>query len=208
MMLDLRSRSPRPFALTALILGALLPAVLMAAPSRIELDPGTSEIGFLMHTTWHDVEGKTKSLSGAIASESGDIFTDGRVSVEIEAAGLDTGNGRRDRTMRESHLETAKYPRISFVSTVLPIVVSSVADAGGAPREVSLTVRGDLTIHGTTHDVTLPVLARREGGAWILSGEVPVRLSEYSIPDPSMILNRVQDEVRVSFTLRTKPPAP
>ncbi len=194
--------------LTALILGALSAAALMAAPARVELDPGTSEIGFLMHTTWHDVEGRTNNLSGAIASENGDIFTDGRVSVEVEAAGLDTGNGRRDRTMRESHLETAKYPRISFVSTVPPTVVSSVADAGGAPREVSLTVRGDLTIHGTTRGVTLPVLARREGGIWILSGELSVRLSEYSIPDPSIVFNRVQDEVRVTFTLRTKPPGP
>jgi polyisoprenoid-binding protein YceI len=87
-------------------------------------------------------------------------------------------------------------------------VVSSVADAGGAPREVSLAVRGDLTIHGATRGVTLPVLARREGGIWILSGELPVRLSEYNIPDPSILFNRVQDEVRVTFTLRTKPPAP
>ena len=191
-----------------MLLCALRPAAPMAAPARLEIDPGGSEVGFLLHTTWHDVEGKTSKISGAITSDSGDIFTDGRISVEIEAAGLDTGNSRRDRVMKESHLETAKYPRISFVSTAPPTVKSGAPGAGGTPHEISFSVRGDLTIHGTKRDVTLPIKGRREGEVWIFSGDLPVRLSEHGIADPSIAFSRVQDEVTVTLRLKTKPLAP
>ena len=150
------------------------------------------------------MEGKTKALSGAITSESGDIFADGRVSVEIEAARLETGNKSRDRTMREDCLETTKHPKILFVSTGPPVIASSKKDAGGGYQEVSLTVPGDLTIHGVRRGVKLPVTARRDGGLWLISGELPVKLSEYSIPDPSIFFNKVKDDLTVTFAVRVK----
>ncbi len=184
-----------------------------AAPSaraeavRLAIDAGRSEIGFQMHTTWHDVEGKTRGIVGAITSEGGDIFKDGRVSISVEAASLETGNGRRDKTMREAHLETARFPAIAFVSTGPPEIVSSVADALGAYTEVTARLVGDLTVHGVTRPIVLSVTIRRDGKVWCVTGEAPVRLSDHGIPDPSLVFNRVQDLVTVRFSVWTAPSA-
>ena len=170
-------------------------------PLRLVMDPQRSEVTFHLVTTWHGVEGKTKELKGAITYTGPDPLVDARVSVEIAAASLETGNSRRDATMREDCLETGKYPTILFVSTGPP--EGAAPEAGGAG--VAFNLPGDLTIHGVTRRVTLPVKARREGEAWVASGELPVRLSDFAIPDPTIIFNKVQDVVTVSFTVTAAP---
>ncbi len=175
----------------------------LGEPATLELDPEGCEVGFLMRTTWHKVLGRATIVSGSIISESGDLFTDGRVTVEVDAASIETGNERRDSTMRESHLETRAYPKITFISTAPPDIISTVSDSSGAYGEVSFGLQGNLSIHGVTRRVILPVTARLDGVTWIMTGEVRVRLTEYDIPDPSIVVNRVQDEVLVTYKVRT-----
>lgn len=175
-----------------------------SAPVRLEIDPAASEVGFQLDTTFHTVEGHTKAVTGSLSSASGDIFADGRVSVEIEAAKLETGNGSRDKKMRESCLETGKHPKITFVSTAQPAIVSSTKDPAGGYKEVKATVPGDLTIHGVKRAVRLPVEARHEASGWVVTGKIGVKLSDYSIPDPSIFFNKVKDDVTVTFTVRVK----
>lgn len=196
--------SPRPAprwilrvagAATAVAISGLFPA---AEPMRLAIDPAVSHVLFDMDTTWHGVQGKTARVTGEVTSMGGDLFSDGKVAVEVDAASLDTGNSRRDRTMRDAHLETARYPAITFVSTAPP------SDVRRKDNEVAFKVTGDLTIHGVTRKVTVPARATDDGGSWVVTGEFPVKLSDHSIPDPSIMFNRVKDEVRVSFTLHLK----
>ncbi len=177
------------------------------AATRIDLDPNGTHVGFLLSTTWHNVEGRTSHVTGRISSSSGRLFEDGMVRVEVDAATLETGNARRDRTMRESSLETDRHPKITFASAGPPVTISTVRDASGRFVEVSFTVPGDLTIHGVRRRVSLPVTARARGAEWEMSGEIAVKLSEFQIPDPSIVVNRVKDEVTVTFTMRTRPAA-
>jgi polyisoprenoid-binding protein YceI len=173
-----------------------------AAPARLRFDPAASTVDFLLNTTWHDVHGHTTAVTGAVTSESGDLFADGRVTVAIDAKTLVTGIAMRDRKMHDECLETGVHPTIGFVSTAAPAIVASTQDPGGGYRTVSLNVPGDLTIHGVKRAVKLPATARRDGAGWIITGELKVKLSDYAIPDPSILFNRVQDQVTVTFTVR------
>ena len=40
-----------------------------------------------------------------------------------------------------------------------------------------------------------------------MEGELPVKLTEYAIPDPSIFFNHVQDDVKVTFTVTLRPEA-
>ena len=67
-----------------------------------------------------------------------------RVEIEIDASSIDTKEPQRDTHLRSpDFLEAEKFPRLTFKST-------SVEPADGRFR-----VRGNLTIHGTTHPVVL-----------------------------------------------------
>jgi len=69
------------------------------------------------------------------------------VSFTVKAASVDTKEAKRDEHLRSADFfDAAKFPEIRFVST-------SVRSSG----ENRYDVTGDLTLHGVTKRVTLPV---------------------------------------------------
>ncbi|HET9482164.1 MAG TPA: YceI family protein, partial [Candidatus Polarisedimenticolia bacterium] len=110
-----------------------------------------------------------------------------------------------DRTMREKHLETGKHPDITFASTGAPRVISRADDPAGEPQRFVLEVSGALTIHGKSRPVTVEATAQRAEPGWQMTGTLLVRLSDHEIPDPSIFLNRVKNEVTVTFSIRMNP---
>ncbi|MBI3448130.1 MAG: YceI family protein [Acidobacteria bacterium] len=198
--------------MTALLLAAAL-ALCATPPASAAVDPAPpppaappalwiaesapSHVQFVLHTFWHDVTGTTRAVTGGLRSASGDPRADGAVALSVDAATIVTGIGRRDRKMREEHLEVAKYPTLEFRSIGPPRRAGDPAADGGA----RLSVDGDLTIHGVTHRVAVDVLSRSAGPAWIMSGSVAIKLSEFGVPDPSVALNHAQDGVDLSFEI-------
>lgn len=68
-----------------------------------------------------------------------------KVSVQIEAASIDTREGKRDAHLRSADFfDVAQYPTLSFESTKVEKVEGN-----------TYRVTGDLTIHGITKQVVL-----------------------------------------------------
>jgi len=173
-----------------------------AAANSWSADPEASHVEFVLHTFWHDVHGTSAALEATLDSASGDPLADGVVSVSVQAATLLTGNDRRDRKMREEHLEVGKFPLLEFRSTAPPR--RSEAPAEGAAGTARLTVDGDLTIHGVTRKVSVLVEALAAGGAWVMKGALVVKLTDFGVPDPSIALNKVKDDLDLGFEIRFK----
>jgi polyisoprenoid-binding protein YceI len=178
------------------------------------VDPQGSEVAFLMNTTWHAVHGKARGVSGTIESAKGALFEDAVVSIVVDATTLETGNTRRDKTMHADYMMTGEWPRIAFRSTAPPVLVGKDHPASPAWKDmsgtsdegvISLELAGDLTIRSETRGVILALTAVPDGDGWVVTGEHTVSLQDYGLPDPSIFLNRVQDAVKVSFTVRAHP---
>jgi polyisoprenoid-binding protein YceI len=124
-----------------------------AAPSTTwKLDPTHSSVEFsakhLMITT---VKGRFADVAGSL-TVNGDSPSAASVEVTIQAASIDSRTEQRDAHLRSADfLDVEKYPTITFTSTKIE----------GAKDEFTLT--GDLTIHGTTHPVTLAASLEGEG---------------------------------------------
>lgn len=171
-----------------------LPPLQDAAKPRIvyRLDETKSLVQFDAKAFLHDFVGKTSKLQGTIRLSDPDQLTDAEACVQIDAAGLDTGNGLRDATMRKDHLETAKYPTIDFR---LAQVESARRDAGGW----EFTARGTLLLHGISREILLPVRARQDGDAVRLTAKLPIKMSDYQIRIPKLLFITIEDQVQVSF---------
>lgn len=71
--------------------------------------------------------------------------------VEIEVDSVDTNNVQRDEHLKSpDFFDANQFPKIVFESTG----VTSEQDANG---KTVLNVRGKMTLHGVTRDVTLPI---------------------------------------------------
>jgi polyisoprenoid-binding protein YceI len=109
------------------------------------IDPKHTFVEFAAtHMMVATVKGRFSGVSGTIRADESDIARS-TVEVAIDAASLDTHEGRRDRHLRSSDfLDVERYPEIVFTSTSVQLL-----DPG------HLRVAGDLTIRGTTRSVVL-----------------------------------------------------
>jgi len=129
---------------SALVLLASLSA--LAQTSTWNIDPAHSTAQFTVrHLGISNVTGQFTKVSGMVVLNDVDI-TKSQVSASIDVSSVDTRVEARDKDLKSPNFfDVEKYPTIEFKS-------KRIANSGG-----KLQVTGDLTIHGTTHEVTLDV---------------------------------------------------
>ena len=126
---------------------ALFLAVSAAAQTSIwTIDPKHSTAQFTVrHLAISNVSGNFTNVTGTIDLNEKDI-TQSQVSAVIDVSSVDTRVSDRDKDLRSPNFfDVEKYPTIEFKS-------KRIVNSGG-----KLQVIGDLTMHGTTREVTLDV---------------------------------------------------
>lgn len=109
------------------------------------IDPAHSEITFkVKHLMISNVKGEFKTFQANI---DGEDFTTSTISANIDTTSIATNNNDRDTHLKSpDFFEVEKYPEITFVSTSIKKV-----------DDDEFKLVGDLTIKGTTKEITLDV---------------------------------------------------
>jgi polyisoprenoid-binding protein YceI len=117
---------------------------LLAQTSEWTIDPNHSTAQFTVrHMVISNVTGSFTKVSGTIMMNDKDI-TQSQVSASIDVGSVDTRVPARDADLRSPNFfDVEKYPTIEFKS-------KHIVNNGG-----KLQIVGDLTIHGTTREITL-----------------------------------------------------
>jgi polyisoprenoid-binding protein YceI len=115
-----------------------------AQTSTWNIDPNHSTAQFTVrHLAISNVSGSFTKVSGSVVLDEKDI-TQSQVSASIDVSSVDTRVEARDKDLRSPNFfDVEKYPTIEFKS-------KKIVNSGG-----KLQIIGDLTIHGTTREVTL-----------------------------------------------------
>lgn len=131
--------------IVGMTVGLSLPAG--AATSTWQIDPQHSSAQFAVrHLGLSTVRGAFSKLSGTMIRDDQDI-TNSSVEVTIDVNTVDTREPDRDKDLRsERFFDVAHFPTMTFKSKKVEQV---------APGKLRVT--GDLTIRGTTREVTLDV---------------------------------------------------
>jgi polyisoprenoid-binding protein YceI len=143
--------------------------------------------------------GRTSQIEGFLEI-SGSAIT--AVNIAVDMASLRSDSGLRDGTLRSQALETDEFPTATFV-LVEPIELGSIP-APGTP--FSTTAVGDLTIHGVTNRVALPLDAQLTGSRIEVVAALDIRFADYGIDPPSAaavlsVEDEGQLEMQLFFTL-------
>lgn len=121
--------------------------------------------------------GRTPDVSGTLTVEGTTVTA---VTIEADMSTIVTNDSRRDDRAR-SALETSQYPTASFVLTQ-PIELGDAAASGEA---VSVTATGELTIHGVTKTVQIPLQAQLSGDTVVVVGSIDVVFADYGVVVPT-----------------------
>src|SRR5262245_51852430 len=121
--------------------------------------------------------GRTPKVTGSLTLSG---TTVPKASFEVDMTTLTTDDARRDNAIRTQAIETARFPEASFVLTQ-PIELGSIPADG---EQIKIDATGDLTLHGVTKTVTIPLEAQRKGDVIVLIGSLEIPFSDYSISQP------------------------
>ena len=147
-----------------------------ARPGSFRLDPARSSVSISHKTIWGlvTVRGTFSGLSG-----TAEILDDGsgRGRLEIDAASIDTKQGKRDE-----HLRSADF----FSTESHPEIIAEITTAARHGHQ-SVSAAGTLTVAGQTRPLTLTAELTDEGGdAVVLAAD-----TEFDRTDFGMNWNRL-----------------
>ena len=138
--------------------------------------------------------GRTGDITGTVTIAHSAV-TAGSFTVNLSTVTSDRSG--RDSQFRGRIMNVARYPTATFVLSQ-PIALPAGADAGKA---VSVQATGQLTLHGTTRQVAVPLQARLSGGAVQVSGSIPIVFADWNITNPSFGPITAQDHGTMEFLL-------
>lgn len=158
---------------------------------------------FAGQTSTHEAVARTGDVTGAVTiTQSGGTYamSTARITVQLaNLASVDSVAGfnvtNRDRIVQRS-LDVSSFPNAVFEarSVTLPAGVES-------GQQVSVSVPGQLTIHGVTKSVTANLTLRVSGSTAQIAGTISTNMTDYGISPPQVSITVVQPAVTIEVQL-------
>jgi polyisoprenoid-binding protein YceI len=122
--------------------------------------------------------GRTPDVSGSLTIAGTKITA---VTIEANLTTLKSDDTRRDGQLSHQGIETSTFPNATFTLT-------SPLDLGSVPAdgvEIDVTASGQLTLHGQTKDVQIPLKAKLSGSTIVVTGSLDITFADYGISKPN-----------------------
>jgi len=172
---------------------ALCGAPLAAASLQLQVDPAASHVTFDGH-----VNIGIDSFTGTVDTwqldltvpQGGDLPDKAVFTCDVLA--MKTGKDKRDQAMQE-WLEQDTFSTVRFTMTSIRKTASG------------LEAEGDLSIHGKTRSITIPLTIERKDAMFTVSGEVTIDYRDFDLKVVRMAgFVTVKPEVKVAFVATGK----
>jgi polyisoprenoid-binding protein YceI len=205
----------RVIASQTAVWASLVAALAAQAPEQLTIDrAGTSitiQVGRagVFGFAGHDHEIAAPVVQGKITLDRSDI-TRSRISMTFDATALRvTGKGEpaddvpevQKVMLSERVLDVQRYPTIAFQSRRISMMQRS-AD------RLTLRIAGDLTLHGVTRPLNVPVNVRLTASGFSADGKASVRQTDFGIRPVTAGAGtvRVKDEIDIIFSVTARRP--
>jgi polyisoprenoid-binding protein YceI len=115
-------------------------------------------------------------------------------TVIVAAGSGNSGAPSRDKNMNTNVLDTAHFAEVTFAPSSYQ---GTLAPAGDSTIQVS----GAFTLHGTPHDLTVPMQIHIDGANLTAKGHFTVPYVKWGLKDPSIFVLKVAKEVDIDLAL-------
>lgn len=165
-----------------------------ANSSRITLalDSAQSRVNWTLGSTLHTVHGTFAMKRGSLHLDPGS----GNASGEFvaDATSGKSGNDGRDKKMHKEILESARYAEVIFQ----PVHVDGKVAAQGT---CDVKLQGKMLLHGSEHEIVVPVQAEITGDHWKGSAKFSVPYVQWGLKSPNTFLLKADPVVEIELEL-------
>ena len=170
---------------------AIVPAA-FAQHETFTVNPDTSQIAFTLGGSGHHVQGTFHLQSGSIAFDPSAQKISG--AVIVSAGSGNSGEPSRDKKMNTDVLDTGHFAEVTFAPSSYQGTIATSGDS-------TIQVSGIFTLHGTPHDLTVPMQVHIDGANLTAKSHFTVPYVKWGLKDPSIFILKVAKEVDIDLTL-------
>jgi polyisoprenoid-binding protein YceI len=175
-----------------LALPLAITSIAFAQHQTFRVNPDASQVAFSLGGNAHHVDGSFHVQSGEIDFDRGAQTISG--SVVVAAGSGNSGEPSRDKKMNSDVLDVARFSEISFAPRSYQGTVAASGDS-------TIQVTGVFTLHGTPHELTVPMQIHIDGAALTARTHFTVPYVQWGLKDPSIFVLKVAKVVDIDLTL-------
>jgi polyisoprenoid-binding protein YceI len=166
-----------------------------AQHQNFNVDPTASQVAWALGGSGHHVNGTFHVQTGSIDFDRTAHTISG--SVVVAAGSGSSGEASRDKKMNKDVLDVEHYSEITFAPQKYDGTIAPTGDS-------TIQVSGTFTLHGTSHDLSVPMQIHIDGGALNAKTHFVVPYVQWGLKDPSWGFLKVAKEVDIDLTLSGK----
>jgi hypothetical protein len=145
-------------------------------------------ISFYSKTKMEDIEAHNNQVACVVKTLTGDV----QFSVLIK--GFHFSKALMEEHFNENYMESTKFPKSTFKGKITDLTKVDFTKDG----TYSVTVQGDLNIHGVTKNVAVPGTITIKSGKPQLKATFMVKLADYSIAVPAAVKNNISESIQIT----------
>lgn len=130
----------------------------------------TGKISFFSSTPIQDIEAKTSEVESKMAAN-------GQMAFTLLIKGFQFENQKMEDDFNEDYMESTKYPKANFKGNITNISEIDLSKNGTYPAKV----KGSLTIHGVTKDITSDGTIEVKGPKVIAKSKFNIAVKDFNI---------------------------
>ncbi len=146
-------------------------------------------ISFFSSTPMEDIKANNSKVSCIV-----DI-TSGKIEIAVLMKAFEFKKALMEEHFNENYVESEKYPKATFSGTILNIKEINFSKNGAYPS----SVKGSLTIHGVTKEITSEGIIEVIDGNVKMISEFKVSPEDYKIEIPGVVRDKIAKEMLLNF---------
>ena len=144
------------------------------------------EISFFSEAPMEDIDAVNKKVSAVYDSNTNDLV------FQLDIKDFIFPKSLMQEHFNENYLESDIYPKSIFSGKVI-----------SQDGKIAI-VTGDLTIHGKTNKIKVEGILKQEKKAINILAEFIVKLEDYNIAIPTIVMYKIAEEIEVKVNIELK----
>jgi len=191
----------------SIVLMFLISISLSAQTFNTESKDARNQASFISDAPFEKIVGVSSGLDATVMINKDDITNSPKGMVKVPISNIKTGIDLRDEHLRSKDwLNAEEYPYAVFHLKGIKNPSSKKLVNG---EKVKATLVGTFSVHGKSQEIEVPAQltyfkeseqtkARTEGNLLVANAEFSIKLSDYGVKVPMMVVGKVNEEVKIS----------
>lgn len=177
---------------TSLVVISLILMLITSVNAQDKYFTRDGVISFFSSTPVEDIKAINSKVTCILDSESGDI------EIAILMKAFEFKKALMEEHFNENYVESEIFPKATFKGKINNITEIDFSKDG----KYKATVSGSMTIHGITKEITFEGTIEIIEGFVQITSDFNIKPEDYKIEIPSVVRDKIADEMLVSFNVK------